>query len=658
MKKKRMVQNIMKISLKTKLFSLFLMFFFLHLNVVHAAVPDLPGRAVPLEGIFTIPTGSNSYVEGTDIAVITRPINNQVGAIFSTEPNKMDLSEDFSASMLLYFGNEGTRAADGMTFVMHGDVASVTNFNGIPGDQLGIYGALWFPWDMQPRILKNSFAVEFDTYFNGDGLDKGLERNSDNGHVAWSFPNERSSYQFDEILPDVRLSNLIHNNIYYPTEPLSNDQWHTFTVDWDASSRSLRYSFDGNIVSVEIPFEIFGTNNVFWGFTGSTGGQVQESAVAFTQVPGLVNLDKRFEVVNNDNVDINGGTIKSGETATVKFDLSYIGGHQDLIDPEVIFDLDENTLYKVGSLKLNGLLIDDTQFISNGYSYSFSNLSLANPNAQFSFEIENINDTEENRDSSVSAHVDAKNFFSEILWSDFIVERRLNILSLKSVESSIEFSGSEMDLLSSLSNAEKLQKIIDKAGVSASASDEDTEDIIITNYYDGAFLNLNRLTVNTMYSFELIATRGSEKSETIVIDITHIPGSVSFQSYPSTIEFDEELGTSSSKLFKAIPNIELSVSDTRTYNSPWTLQVSASDLQNSDSKILQGHFKYLIGGESIIINGNMQTILTGKQGLTGPSILEISNYWSNTAGLVFETSNANYLGTYTGTMNWLLLDTP
>ncbi|WP_157455716.1 hypothetical protein [Carnobacterium maltaromaticum] len=141
-----------------------------------------------------------------------------------------------------------------------------------------------------------------------------------------------------------------------------------------------------------------------------TCGQYQESAVAFTQVPGLVNLEKNFEVLNNEGVGINGETVKAKETATVNFHLNYLGGHQDLIDPEVIFELADNSQYKEGTLKLNGTVVNDTDFISNGYSFSFPNLTSDNNVANFSFEIENINDTENDIFSSVSAHVDAKNF--------------------------------------------------------------------------------------------------------------------------------------------------------------------------------------------------------------------------------------------------------
>lgn len=102
----------------------------------------------------------------------------------------------------------------------------------------------------------------------------------------------------------------------------------------------------------------------------------------------------------------------------------------------------------------------------------------------------------------------------------------------------------------------------------------------------------------------------------------------------------------------------MSIGDTRTYTSQWTLQVSATTLENEDGRPLQGEFKYLNETGSITINATMQPIRTEKQGFTGPSIVDISTDWSAEKGLVFETSNANYLGTYRGTMNWLLSDAP
>lgn len=655
-----MVQNIMKISLKIKLFSLFFMFFFLHLNVAHA-VPALPGRAVPMEGIFNVPAGSNSYLYDENIAIITRPQTSQVGSIFSTLPNKIDLSQDFSTSMLMYFGNRGTEAADGMAFVIHADERRIDNFTGATGDSLGVYARTGQLWNASSGTqIMNSFAVEFDTFHNGSGLDQGVNANNNHGHVAWSFPGVELSYtKKTGILTRGQIDRLVHNDTYYPSTPLSNNGWHTFTVDWVADSRQLNYSFDGNRVTVDIPYTIFNTNDVFWGFTGSTGGQYQESAVAFTQVPGLVNLEKKFEVLNNEGVGINGETVKAKETATVNFDFNYLGGHQDLIDPKVIFELSDNSQYKEGSLKLNGRLVDDTDFIANGYSFSFPNLTTDNNVANFSFEIEHINETDEEIGSSVAAHLDAKNFLSGTFSSDFTIGRRLNILNLDSAQSSIEFSGAEMDLISiDLTNDEILEKIKDKAGVVVTASDDDLVGINIINSYEAAFRNLKRLAVNISYSFELIAVRGEEKSEPIAINITHTPGSFNFHSNPTTIAFEEQLGTSSSKLYKARPDSALSIGDTRTYTSQWTLQVSATTLENEDGRPLQGEFKYLNETGSITINATMQPIRTEKQGFTGPSIVDISTDWSAEKGLVFETSNANYLGTYRGTMNWLLSDAP
>ncbi|WP_157455715.1 hypothetical protein [Carnobacterium maltaromaticum] len=174
------------------------------------------------------------------------------------------------------------------------------------------------------------------------------------------------------------------------------------------------------------------------------------------------------------------------------------------------------------------------------------------------------------------------------------------------------------------SNEEILKKIKDNAGVFVTASDENLDGISITNKAINPFFYLRRLGLNESYSFELIATRGDEISEPIAINITHILGSFSFQSYPTIITFEEQLGTSSSKLYKSIPNIGLFIVDTRTYGSKWTLQVSATTLENDDSRILQGQFKYINGTDSITINDTMQSIRTETQSYTGPSTVDIS----------------------------------
>ena len=77
---------------------------------VEAAGPleDNPPSGIILDGLFTTPsTGSNSSIINDHLVSVTPGTANQKGAIWSIDDLKMDLTKDFTASMYLYFGNNG-----------------------------------------------------------------------------------------------------------------------------------------------------------------------------------------------------------------------------------------------------------------------------------------------------------------------------------------------------------------------------------------------------------------------------------------------------------------------------------------------------------------------------------------------------------------------
>lgn len=108
---------------------------------VEAAGPveDNPPSSIILDGLFTTPsTGSNSSIINDQLVSVTPGTANQKGAIWSIDDIKMDLTKDFTATMYLYFGNNGNNAADGMAFVMHNDSRGV-NAIAKSGASLGVW---------------------------------------------------------------------------------------------------------------------------------------------------------------------------------------------------------------------------------------------------------------------------------------------------------------------------------------------------------------------------------------------------------------------------------------------------------------------------------------------------------------------------------------
>ncbi|WP_413518224.1 lectin-like domain-containing protein [Carnobacterium maltaromaticum] len=346
---------------------------------------SLPPSSVPIDNVFAVPSGANSYTDG-NITVITSDNTNRVGSIFSTDisptkTNKIDMSKSFHSEMYVYLGDKRFAAADGMAFVMHADKESTERFEGGVGDQLGVYAKYDAPMTQQ---IKNSFAIEFDTYYNGDSLDKNVSQNDDKGHIAYSFPDKASSY--DTTLAGIGA--LKHQGLYYPKDYLSNGTWHTFSVDWNPLFRVLTYKFDdAPAVRVSMnPTSVFGTNSVYWGFTGSTGAKSQESKVAFKQIPGLVNMESSMKVTKDGKDITNTGVSAADGDVKLEYASTYNGGKQDLINPVFSLELDDYLSYKKGSLVINGQSIPDL-FLGGKLTYKLP-LNMTSQNNKFSVSFE------------------------------------------------------------------------------------------------------------------------------------------------------------------------------------------------------------------------------------------------------------------------------
>ncbi|EGO6561348.1 hypothetical protein GZ789_001496 [Enterococcus faecalis] len=337
---------------KIGLFSFIGLFSLLFLSVtpVEATNENTPPSHIELDQIFQTPVGSVSQVIPTvdgDIVQLTDAIKNQNGAIWSTDNNRMDLSADFEASMYIYFGNQGTTAADGMAFVMQNDARRSNTIISGEGAQLGVWdSASYGKWG---QGIQNSFAVEFDTYNNGDGEFDGNVKGDD--HIAWNYPSLKSSYEdyVDWLKPKRKLA---HNDVQYPGE-LSTDQWIPFTIKWSAATQTLTYQFN-NMTAKTIQIDtqkIFGTTQVYWGFTGSTGAQIEMNRVVFEKVPGLVNAEVKETITNQAGISMEGQVAGIGEQLTYRIEGKYLSGKQNWKEILAELQISDSVNYVPGTLR-------------------------------------------------------------------------------------------------------------------------------------------------------------------------------------------------------------------------------------------------------------------------------------------------------------------
>lgn len=365
--------------------------FFLSSNsqVFASEMQDSPPSAIKLDNIFTVPSGSNSTLipnDKFDIVQLTDSVKDQGGAVWSTNENKMDLTKDFESAMYIYFGDSRDKAADGMAFVMHNDKNGNAAFRTGEGARIGV-------WDStDPKkfgmAIMNSFAVEFDTYYNSE-FDSDVKKDN---HIAWNFPGKKESYNDTGLLSKKR--NLIHNNVQYPGM-LSNDTWRYFTVKWDSKQSILTYQLEG-LTSVSVPInvnDVFGTTEVYWGFTGSTGGSFEMNRIVFDKVPGLVEAEVKEDILDSTtNESVVGTKVASGTQLTYSLEANYIGGKQAWKNINVSSNVDSNVSYVPGSLRLKDALgkethLDDSYWKDGTLNVPISDMDLNNSKQTILFDV-------------------------------------------------------------------------------------------------------------------------------------------------------------------------------------------------------------------------------------------------------------------------------
>jgi len=194
---------------------------------------------------------SEWYVNGdasvkVDKIVLTPCENYKRGSVWFYK--KVNLSKDFVIKFKAYLGGSDG-GADGITFTLQSEGKNA----------LGGYGSSLGYSDISPSV-----AVELDTYYS-----------------PWSgFKDPDSRKDHIAILVNGSLNHTYLNQTYgvYPAEldNIEDGREHDVVVEWNASNHELKVFFDGierlnwsyNIVN-----QIFGGNpEVFFGFTGATGG--------------------------------------------------------------------------------------------------------------------------------------------------------------------------------------------------------------------------------------------------------------------------------------------------------------------------------------------------------------------------------------------------
>lgn len=190
---------------------------------------------------------------------LTEAINTQAGAVWNS--SQLDLTEPFDFTFDVYLGDI-PGGADGIAFVLQP----------VDTSQLEAGGGLGY------EGIAPSLAMSIDTYDNGPS-DGDIVQD----HVAIMSNGSVEHFTADNLAgPEVALVSGAN---------IEDGAWHLMRISWDPSTNTINFYMDGSLrltYSGDIIADIFGGDpNVYWGFTGSTGGLNNRQEFCFSIIPGL-----------------------------------------------------------------------------------------------------------------------------------------------------------------------------------------------------------------------------------------------------------------------------------------------------------------------------------------------------------------------------------
>lgn len=212
---------------------------------------------------------------------VTKDELNRFGVIWGTK--KLDLSKPFELDFIITLGSRDT-GADGIALVFHDDPRGL--------DAVGEDGGgLGFGKETNGPAIIPSVAVEFDTY-----------NNNANGINLGDVPYDHTQVVYDGNIAFPRLPNPVQINP--DNANVEDGQCYNYKITWNPTSQELKLFFGPNQIQRfshkdDIINKVFnGKTMVYYGFTGSTGGQRNEQTVC---IPDPSNsLDAVDDIVNGE----------------------------------------------------------------------------------------------------------------------------------------------------------------------------------------------------------------------------------------------------------------------------------------------------------------------------------------------------------------------
>ena len=694
------------------------------------ATAEMPQGVGSLENIFTMPslsgkltnsakliTSTNAQTTGQPAVQIT-DAKNQVGAVWSTAENRLDLSHDQTASMWLYFGGTASTpengTGDGMAFVLQ-NVGTSAITSGLsskvsPGQTLGVWGLdtdknVTDPAVIAAKAIQKSWALEFDEYDNSStqGGDNGsLDKSNgvDGSHIASNYPAEASTYKGygTSSNSNQKYYTMTHNGL--TAAKLSDGAWHHLTLTWQApaigeTTGTMTYAFNDknpktglsqpatSVQATPVDMAKLGltpidaeksVRNVYWGFTGSTGGAYANNVVAFDQVPGLVNATADLTVRDQTlakTLNSSGDYVNGNDELTYTYQLKYTGGQQDWQDIVASLPKPAGVTFSKGTVSYaDGTKEDWSQSELTGSPLTHRlgrALSATNPTATVTLTGKADEVTTNTTVATANHSFNGANSVAATASPAYtIYPARQLYLRLSANNGSSVATGEKLPLAGTVSidSSEQPDDPVTNQDVTLHTT--------LSNGNTMPDFTLNGTTSNAneagAFHFDLPAAKLSpgvnqvtmyatddrgQKSNTVTANVT-LNGELKFGTVSQKSSFKDTILTGKSQQVLRQNDWQVEVKDTLGSGTSWALQAAASSFKDDLGNALRGQVIYVDNANQTHTLDNTPTTIMTKTVTQASDTTDVAAGWTAQNGLMLRLDGNAVAGSYSGTITWTL----
>lgn len=593
--------------------------------------PDPDREGLILLTVFQPPVSAEKKATPTisedgKVLTITKNTGSQGGAIWSQQ--KVDLHYDFTFEANIYLGNSGTNAGDGMTFTLTNDERFATNPTAVSGS-IGMGMGAYATKSGNPYVHK-ALSIEFDTYYNSgsnDRMDKEVANNGGRGHIGIVQPKANNNNYAGEHLAYISMSEFA----------LSNDTWRDIFIEWDAANQrlSMRENDGGTTALPSINYQItdieamFGSYEVYWGFTGSTGGKTQENKLMMLQIPNtFYQAPKIKNVTTNSSEEIS----VEGKYQDVIQVTDYIDVHPNsdfLPNITAKINIPNEITYRTGSLLVDGEVVAEEDILPSSNSLTVKNLDFSDTSVQHTIQY----DAEVNETSAKGKVVSSFELYSGDSDETNLMDESYSVT---------------LELVGSIVAYHKLQ---------------DGTNLVEPVIYGGEVGQAYVIEPLTESSYVLVETIGNPNGVYTVqqqeVTFIYKEEGILALSVPEVISFgSNKIATKTLQLTNPEVKGDLIVSDSRAIKSSWQLLLTQETPITNSTNSLDGYLYYMTGDDdNILLSDTAVMVEQGK--LTESNQLIINDKWSDSQGLKLVVPvEKQVAGNYQGELLWKLQSAP